>query len=170
MSDREKFFKTTITKTEPRKKQQRTDRKTEESDSFSPLYPIYWIRILEVLQERKEREDDYKSNLKKYQGREGNYEDLEDEGLRKDDLSGKLGLKISNSKIKGADYNEVLSMMLNPVSPYINVHLDHSKRERFRITQFGILALKQTSNDDILSGYWDLIRKTNLPKKQQKIS
>jgi hypothetical protein len=169
MSQGDKFLPTTPTKSEPKKRQQRKESKTEESYSFSPLYPIYWIRILEVLQERKNLEDDYSSNPKTYEGREGDYKDLENEGLGKEDLSSKLGMKISNSKIRGIDYNEVLIIMIDPVSPYINVHSDKSKKDRYRITRFGILALKQISNDDILSGYWDLVKKTNLPKKEQKI-
>ena len=127
MSQGDKFLPTTLTKTEPKKRQQRKEKETEESYSFSPLYPIYWIRILEVLQDRKNLEEDYKSNPKTYEGREGNYEDLEEEGLRKDILTSKLGMKISNSKIKGVDYNAILSMMLDLTSPYINVHSDKLK-------------------------------------------
>ena len=170
MSDPDKFFTTSPSKTKPRKKSLRDDKESKEPDSFSTLYPIYWIRILEVLKERKDLENDYKSNPTKFNTREGNFDDLKFEGLTKTPLTEHLSVKITSSNLQGENFDPVLKMMTDPISQYINAYEDKKKMERFRITLLGELALKQMNNEDILSGYWNLVRKTNLPKKTKVTS
>ena len=166
-------FENSLTKQpQPRKKQSRKtsekkEKEIKESGPYRALDPIYWIRLLVVLSNRKKDEEDYKSNPTRYASSEKDYSDFEFEGLKKDDLTKALAGKVSNSKIRGIDYNDVLELLMDPVAPYVNAYYDKKGKYRYRITLLGELALKQIEKekDEILSGFWNIVKETNPPKK-----
>jgi len=154
-------------KKQPHKTSGKKENETKKPDSHKSLNPIYWVRLLGVLSNRKKDEEDYKSNPTRYASSEKNYSDLKFEGLKKDDLTKALAGKVSNSKIRGIDYNDVLELLMDPVAPYVNAYYDKKEKYRYRITLLGELALKQIEKekDEILSGFWNIVKETNPPKK-----
>jgi len=149
-----------------RKTSERKNKETKESNSYSPLFPIYWIRLLKVLEIRKKDEDDYKSDPKKHASSEKDYSDLKFEGLKKESLTMKLRNTVNNSGLEAKNYNDVLKLLTDPVAPYVDKYTDKKEKERFRITLLGELALEQIEKDKILSGFWNIVKETNLPKEK----
>ena len=141
----------------------------KESDSYTPLESIYWTRLLEILETRKKEEDDYKSDPKRYTTHEEDYSDFGFEGLMKDALTTKLKEIVSNSGLKSKDYNDVLELLMDPVAPYVNRYPDKNGKFRYRITLLGELALEQIEKDKILSGFWNIVKKTKRASNVKKI-
>ena len=142
---------------------------SKEKLGVSDRYPIYFVRILEILRERKSFEKDFFENPGYWNSKDVDFSDYKFEGYRQEDLNIQLSSRTSNSKIRTLDYRDLLEIMNDPTASYINRYTDENGSDRYRITLLGESFLQFFEENKSLAGFWNLIKKTQIPKTKGRI-
>lgn len=174
MSDFQADFNSFKSEKEPKSVTEYSHVSNKFEDDVSDLYPIYWIRILKILTERDEFEQQYKVNPHHFEGLGNNHaypnSDLAYHGIRITEFTKELSKIVTNQNLKSTDFKALLEEMMQPDSPYVNFQNDEKGYARYFITTLGKAAYKKTQNDEILTGFWSIIDRTQRPTRLLKKS
>ena len=151
-------------------------KETEEksiSSKFSDRFPIYWIRSLQSLIEQKLIHEEYIKDPKRFESYDGSDEKYyKVEGLGQEQLNIELSNKVHRtSNIDTREFNDLLEHMLNERAPYLTYSkCKEDGKLRYRIPILGEMAIQRMQEDKVLSGFWDVLARTQPPKPKHTSS
>jgi len=165
-------LKITPIESEPRAFQKSEFEKSK-VETVSDLYPIYWVRLLKILMSRAGEEVAY-SNERQPEGLSEDIghsyprSDLKYRGIRITELKQELSSMVNNQNLKSENVKPLITEMMLSDAPYINSEQDEKNNQRFFVTLLGSQAYSEISRNGVMSGFWKLVERTQIPSREPK--